>query len=150
MGNGRLKPNTYDIIITEYFQELIGKDFEWGETHCTALCLGAIDKVFGTSYLDWHKETHNVDSAERALELSQQNETLAMFEHVGFRQVNKIHSGDVLYCISDEGYECLHIYSGGNFISCEIGGKVTLIPPRVLYHHLHLVNKEYSIWSCLR
>jgi hypothetical protein len=145
-----IKPNAYDIIISEYFEDLIGREFKWGETHCTALCLGAIDKVYKTNYLDWHKETHNVDSAERALELSEQNETLAMFEHVGFTQVSKLHSGDVLYCINDEGFECLHIYVGGNFVSCEIGGKVSLIPPRTLYRYLHLIDKEYSIWSCHR
>ena len=142
-----IKPVDAEARATRYIESILNDPFCWGKNHCTAIALGVIDAIYETNHLDWHKETHNVDSRERALELSEQRATIDMFNDVGYRQVKSISCGDVLYCIKDD-LECLHVYVQGYFICAVEDDVVTMIPPKHIYHYLKRNNIEYSIWSC--
>ncbi len=137
-------PNDYDVRLINYLEEQIGKDFVWGETHCTALVFGAIDAVFDTNYYDWHKETHNVDSTEKALELCESEETLQVFNDIGFMEIDlySMKTGDVIYMKKD-GYECCYVYTGTNFVSSRLNNQVSV----TLYNDLinNLTDIDYKI-----
>ena len=139
-------PNDYVIRLTDYLESQIGKKFVWGETHCTALVFGSIDAIYETNYYDWHKETHNVDSKEKALALCASEETLKVFNDIGFMEIDlfSIRAGDVLYVASD-GYECCYVFTGSHFVSSRLEGlvRVTLYDDLVDY----LKEKTYKIFT---
>ena len=139
-------PNDYVIRLTNYLESQIGKKFVWGETHCSALVLGSIDAIYETNYYDWHKETHNVDSTEKALELCESEETLQVFNDIGFMEIDlySMKSGDVVYVKSD-GYECCYVFTGSHFVSSRLNGFVMV----TLYNDLllELENKTYKLFT---
>tara|TARA_Y100000361_G_scaffold37821_1_gene32370 strand:- start:7680 stop:8141 length:462 start_codon:yes stop_codon:yes gene_type:complete len=141
-----ITPNDYVIRLTNYLESQIGKKFVWGETHCTALVFGSIDSIYDTNYYQWHKETHNVDSTERALELCESEETLEVFNDIGFMEIDlfTIKSGDVLYAKND-GYECCYVFTGSHFVSSRLNGVVEV----TLYNNLvaSLENKSYKVFT---
>ena len=143
-----ITPNDYDIRLTNYLEKQIGKKFVWGKTHCTALVFGAIDSIYDTDYSQWHKETHNVDSTEKALELCANEETLAVFNDIGFMEIDlfSLRTGDVLYGKND-GYECCYIYTGSHFVSSRLNGVVGV----TLYNQLieSLKDKDYKIFTII-
>jgi hypothetical protein len=143
------KPNNYDILCTDYIEGLIGEDFKWGEITCFAVALKTTDHIYNTDLFEQFNEKGGEDllSEEGSKSHCQNGEGLSFLKDVGFEEVSKIHSGDILYCVKD-GWECTHTYVGGNFVSAEIGGKVALIPAKTLYRHLKLNSTEYLLLSC--
>ena len=143
-----MKPNNYDILVTQYIESIIGQEFDWSKNHCVYIALSARDAIYGTNSVEECKEKYNFDDEEGAKKHCENQDVLkGLTEDYGYSEVAKIHSGDVLYCQKD-GWECVHVYSGGNFVGCEIGGKVSLIPPRTLYKYLNLNSTEYKLLSC--
>jgi hypothetical protein len=143
------KPNNYDILCTDYIEGLIGEDFKWGEITCFAIALKATDHIYNSDLFGKFKEAFGDDlyNEEDSLSHCKNSEGLSFLRDVGFKEVSKMHSGDILYCVKD-GWECIHTYVGGNFVSAEIEGKVALIPAKTLYRHLKLNSTEYLLLSC--
>lgn len=141
-------PNDYVIRLTDYLESQIGKKFVWGETHCTALVFGSIDAIYETNYYDWHKETHNIDSTEKALDLCANEETLKVFNDIGMMEIDlfTIKAGDFLYTVND-GYECCYVFTGSHFVSSRLNGSVRV----TLYEDLinHLKDKTYKIFTII-
>tara|TARA_B100002019_G_scaffold111531_1_gene95944 strand:- start:6427 stop:6888 length:462 start_codon:yes stop_codon:yes gene_type:complete len=139
-------PNDYTVRLCVYLEQMLGKPFVWGETHCTAIVFGAIDAMYGTDYYKWHKETHNVTDKEKAIELCADKETLKVFNDIGFMEIDffSIKAGDVLYINKDE-YECCYVYSGSSFISASIDGQVECTNYSSIKHLL--TNNNYKVFT---
>lgn len=141
-------PNDYVIRLTNYLESQLGKKFIWGETHCTALVFGSIDSIYDTNYYQWHKETHNVDSVKKALELCASKETLKVFNDIGFMEIDlfTLKTGDVVYVVAD-GYECCYVYTGSHFVSSRLNGVVRVTLYKDLINVLE--GKTHKIFTLI-
>lgn len=139
------RPKNASHLLNVYFSKLLGDDFVWGKTHCTALAFGATDAVYGTDLYEWHKKTHKVQTEKDALKLSQTKETLKFFE-TEFVEVDlySLRTGDILY-VYDGKLECCYVWTEKGFVGSEVGGIVGL----KTYHETlnEIGDKEYKIFS---
>lgn len=141
-------PLNYHTVLVNYLETMIGRKFHWGDTHCTALVFGMLDSVYGTRYSLWHRKTHEVFSKEKALELSEKEETLKVFTDIGFMEIDlySIKAGDIIYA-KNNGYECCHIFTGTNFVSSNMNGAVE----NILYHDMlyALRDTQYKVFTIM-
>jgi len=145
---GKKTPNDYPVRLNDYLEGQVGKDFIWGETHCTALVFGSLDAIYETDYTGWHKTTHNVDSKEKALELCEAEETLKVFNDIGFMEIDlfSIKTGDVVY-VKSENYECCYVYTGSNYVSSRLGDKVRVTLAKSLKETLK--GLEFKVFTII-
>lgn len=137
--------NNQQVDLANYLQSKMGEAFVWGETHCTALICGAMDAIRGTDFFNWHKETHEVTSKEKALEWCKTDEIFSLFDHLDLEEVtdNTWVTGDVVYTRSGD-FDCCAIYLGGYLISSELNG---VVQANDLFSYIKSIN-EYKVYRC--